>query len=215
MNALVFSGALTRLYDCLIPPRCVACGDCGGDLCHRCMAALATSRALVRAGVRGAPPVTALGPYEGTLRAVVLALKFRRARKVGVQLGRWLGPKIFWPFEVVVPVPLHASRLRERGFNQAAEIARGIAAEARGPLINRALVRTRVTRAQSELDLAARAANVDGAFGPGEEAHRVRGFRVLLVDDVLTTGATARACASALRTAGARTIYLAAAAVRL
>jgi ComF family protein len=163
----------------------------------------------------GAPSLAALGPYEGLLRSAVLAMKFRGAKSIGNRLGRWLSPKIPFPFEAIVPVPLHRIRLRERGYNQAAEIARGIAAVTRTPCIDDALERVRATVPQSSLDLADRKGNVDGAFASGRRIDRVVGWRVLIVDDVVTSGATMRACAAVLLAAGVRTIYSAAAAVRL
>ncbi len=103
----------------------------------------------------------------------------------------------------VVPVPLHVARLRRRGFNQSAVLARYLARTLDWPLALRLLVRTRDTPSQTALSARARAANVAGAFAVRDpSAARERAF--LLVDDVWTSGATARAAASALRAAGAR-----------
>jgi ComF family protein len=203
------------LLDFLMPALCAACRSPGGCLCPRCAAAIATSTSILRGSANGVPPVTALGAYDGTLRAAILALKFGRARALGARLGRWLAPKILLPFEAVVPVPLHTARLRERGYNQAAEIANAIGAASRRPVIENALERNRVTAPQSALDLIGRRANVEGAFAAGRQIDRVCGARVLLVDDVITTGATIRACADALRAAGVRAVYAACAAARL
>jgi ComF family protein len=203
------------ILDFFLPARCAACGAPGREICSRCEAAVTSSAAILINGKDATPPLTALGAYDGALRSMVLALKFRGARSVGVRLGRWLAPQIVWPFEAVVPVPLHAARLRERGYNQAADIARGIAAWARRPCIETALLRSRNTAPQSALDLARRATNVDGAFTRGRSAHEVVNRGILIVDDVVTTGATLRACADALRAVGSHTLYAACAAVRL
>jgi ComF family protein len=104
-------------------------------------------------------------------------------------------------FDLVVPVPLSRARLRERGFNQAALLAAAIAARAGVPLDVRSLRRTRATPPQSG-SAAARAANVRGAFALRRPA-RIPDRRILLVDDVFTTGATARECARTLLAAGA------------
>jgi ComF family protein len=106
---------------------------------------------------------------------------------------------------VVVPVPLHVTRLRERGYNQALLLARGLGRRARLPVAPRALVRRRPTPSQAHLDAAARRENLAGAFIATAAVHAPT---VILVDDVLTTGATADACARALRGAGATRIIV-------
>jgi ComF family protein len=104
---------------------------------------------------------------------------------------------------VLVPVPLSRDRERERGFNQAALLAERLARGLGAPFRVRWLARTRATAPQTELDAAARRANVRGAFVASTAA---AGADVVLVDDVLTTGATASECARALRAAGARAV---------
>lgn len=203
------------ILDFLMPARCAACDAPGRDVCKRCVAAISSPPAIVLGARNGAPPLAALGPYDGALRSAILAMKFRGAKLIGVRLGRWLAPKIIFPFEAIVPVPLHRDRLRERGYNQAAQIAHGIAAVTRKQCIEGALVRVRATAPQSSLDLVDRSGNVDGAFSRGPGVDRVAGRRVLIVDDVVTSGATMRACAAALHGAGIPSLYSAAAAVRL
>lgn len=203
------------LLDFLIPAACAGCGATGGVLCHRCTASIATRDAFV-IGSRGSiPPTLALGPYDGALRTSILALKFRGARGVGTLLGKWIAERIFWPLELVVSVPLHAQRLRERGYNQAALIARAVAAAIRVRYLDDAIARRRSTVPQSSLGLAERRENVEGAFGACNRIGAVCGRRVLIVDDVVTTGATVAACASVLRAAGARCVYVACAAIRV
>jgi ComF family protein len=168
---------------------------------------------------RRAPPpfewVRAVGAYRDGLRAAIHALKFRGRVAVAAPLaallaergaalvGMTAGDTV--PVDAVVPVPLHPARLAERGFNQAELLAAPCARAWARPLVTDALVRTRPTRPQTDLDAAERSANVAGAFAVRRPA-ALAGLRVLLVDDVLTTGATARAAARVLREAGAASV---------
>jgi ComF family protein len=137
------------------------------------------------------------------LALAVQVLKYARRRALADALGQLLAERYpFAPTAVLVPVPLHISRLRERGFNQAVLLARRLG-RARGlAVVSRALVRTRATHAQPGLTAAARRTNLAGAFAlrPGTV---VAGLELVLIDDVLTTGATADACARVLSAAGA------------
>lgn len=151
-----------------------------------------------------------LGAYAGPLGRAVRALKYRGATRSAAWLGRSLAGQVKragWTPDVVCPVPLHASRRRQRGYNQAALLSRALAT-ALGTPHREALERLRVTPPQARLSREARSANVAGAFRAAAGAD-VRGRCVLLVDDVLTTGATLRACAVALRAAGAGTVLAA------
>jgi len=115
------------------------------------------------------------------------------------------GGRLSCPVDGIVPVPLHPARLAERGFNQAELLAAPCASHWGLPLLTRTLVRARATRPQTELDGAARRDNVAGAFRVSRPAD-VAGRRLLLVDDVLTTGATVAAAARVLRQHGAREV---------
>jgi ComF family protein len=152
------------------------------------------------------------------MRTAIHALKYGRRPAVAHPLGRLMadiGGRLTAaaagacaPADVVdaiVPVPLHPGRAAERGFNQAELLAAPCADRWGVPLLTRALARLRPTRPQTELDAPARRANVAGAFGVARP-EQVEGRRLLLVDDVLTTGATVAAAARALRAAGAETV---------
>jgi ComF family protein len=144
----------------------------------------------------------AAGAYDGALGSIVHAFKYDYRRSLARPLAalmREQAADLLTGVDVVVPVPLHRSRRRQRGFNQATDLARHLGK----PVVERALRRTRATAAQADLPAARRHANVRGAFAASGGAHTVRGLVVLLVDDVSTTGATLEACAAALKQAGA------------
>jgi ComF family protein len=160
------------------------------------------------------------GLYAGNLRAAILQLKFQCRERLGKRLGKlllsvWGRVEEAYPGElpVVVPVPLHPSRQRERGFNQAELLAlglsRGLARAGRSavPCVEtRCLRRTRATAPQTGLSLRARRENVRGVFSV-VRPECVRERVVVLVDDVMTTGATLSASAGALKGAGARAVF--------
>lgn len=170
---------------------------------------------MIRPAYAGAPPVVALGPYNGSLRAAVLGLKFRNRVAAARELGALLARKLVRDIDALVTVPLHPRRLRERGFNQADAIAAGIASELDVPVQHDALVRVRYTFAQSALALRERATNVGDAFVAGPVARRLRNARITVVDDVVTSGATSAACSLALRDAGITVVRVAALAIKL
>jgi ComF family protein len=156
------------------------------------------------------------GLYTGSLRRVILQLKFGRRERLGGRLGELLA--CTWDSDeelrglalpVLVPVPLHPSRRRERGFNQAELLAAGMVRALRKrkgtselQVAGGCLRRQRATPPQTGLSLAARRENLRGAFETAEP-ERVRQRTVVLIDDVMTTGATLSACARALKRAGA------------
>lgn len=157
--------------------------------------------------------VYAIGTLMGPLREAIHHLKFGGREGLAFALGQHLGASYSLPPVCLVPVPLHRSRLRERGYNQAALIARGIAAASGGTVVERGLVRRRSTGHQAKLDRHERLENLQGAFGVDTTNPAWTGRDVLLVDDVLTTGATAVAVRSQLLDSGARRVDLAVLAV--
>jgi len=185
----------------LTPPLCERCGDPLPawrvisrplGICPRCRRVPSD---LSRA--------RAIGSYDGRLRSIVHALKYEGRRSLARPLAQLMcerGAEVLAGATCVVPVPLHLSRRRERGFNQAADLARHL----RLPVVY-ALRRTRATATQTGLPAAQRHRNVRDAFTLSRAGRRLRSAIVVLVDDVSTTGATLEACARALK-GGAREV---------
>ncbi|WP_309628853.1 phosphoribosyltransferase family protein [Brevundimonas sp.] len=191
-------------------PVCDGCGAAfeydGGDFASdRCAACVAQPYAFARA--------RAACIYDTASRGLILKFKHGDQQQFATLFARWLGraaAPLVEDCDAIVPVPLHPSRLLARRFNQAAEIARPMARAAKRDYLPAALVRARATATQGGRSLRGRKLNVKSAFAVSESgARQVRGRRILLVDDVLTTGATGEACAKALLDAGARAVDLA------
>ncbi len=221
---------LRRLTDLLYPPLCTACRTevtephalcpaCWRDthyiahpLCDRCGAPLSGAddapfcdhclgRDLAFTHARAAIL------YEGVGRRLVMSFKHGDRLDVARPAALWMtriGRPLLERADVVAPVPLHWKRLLKRRFNQSAELARRVAAQAGRPYDGSLLRRVRATESQKGLTQDERRSNLNGAFAvPRSRLARLRGARVLLVDDVYTTGATLTFCAQALLDAGA------------
>ncbi len=174
------------------------CGRCGRPLRHpgRCAACANAPSSLVR--------MDAVAYSTGVLRRAIHRLKYTGQMELAEPLGSLLAD--WWvvhfpPADLLVPVPLHPQRERERGFNQATLLARRLSQAARIPVVEHLARRQRDTRPQVGLNMHERAQNMAGAFVA--DAALAAGRRIVLVDDVCTTGATLEACAAALRAAGA------------
>jgi len=160
--------------------------------------------ALCRLGLNGFDQVYSSGAYEGTLRKLIHLFKFNRIQPLSRPLGRFLAEVLPRErrFDAIVPMPLHWRRRWQRGFNQSELLAREIAQRWHVP-VRKVVHRRRATAPQAGLTSAQRRKNVQGAFEV-KRGTRLDGLSVLLVDDVLTTGATASACARALKRAAQR-----------
>jgi ComF family protein len=211
------------------PPECCVCGlglfndgspvcdSCQtrlnlykGERCQKCGVALPEGAASIcpecRTKKSSLAFVVAVGPYEEPLSEMILALKFKRLTAVAPKLSEMLADVLWedgrvgsdW---VLVPVPLSAMSGRRRGFNQSELIASGLSKSLGVPLLTNALSKVRETREQASLSRLYRLSNLTGAFRAEEKA--VQGRKILLVDDITTTGSTLEACAKELRRTGA------------
>ncbi len=228
-------GAGRRVLDVLLPPRCLSCGavveepgalcaPCWGRLgfiappiCARCGLAFELppqEGELECAPCMAAPPrydrARAALAYDENVKSLVLRFKHADATHSAPGFARWMaraGGDMAAECDLIAPVPLHRWRLLWRRYNQAALLALALGRHADKPVVPDLLVRKRATPSQGRLGPAQRRANVAGAFAlRPRHAGRVEGFRVLLIDDVLTTGATAEECAKALKRAGAKAV---------
>jgi ComF family protein len=195
--------------DLLFPPRCAGCGRVDARWCFQCQNEL-NSLALNLLRPR-LPPLrgsAATGIHEGKLQQAVHALKYNDTQALAAPLGARLIAAVRtlnWSFDTIVPVPLHTSRQKERGYNQSQLLGAYMAQVLSIPCYPSALLRWRNTPPQVGLNREQRQANVYGAFraDPALVAHR----SVLLLDDVYTTGATLQDCARAALEAGADAVY--------
>jgi ComF family protein len=203
-------------FETLLPADCLVCGDWlpwrqSGGVCLPCWANLPWSPG---AHVPRRGPLDRVlwsADYGDLFRRLIHVYKFERFDPLGRPLGRAAARRLAGTAIggrgdlVVVPVPLHWTRRWRRGFNPAGHLAAGIAEELALPLAPHALVRPRRGRRQVGLGRRERRKALAGVFAASPRAAKaIRGRRVLLVDDVVTTGATLEACAAALRAAGAR-----------
>ncbi|WP_428194461.1 ComF family protein [Deinococcus saxicola] len=202
---------LAGLWRTLLPRACPGCGAQLGQqvgLCRACRAELhARVESYSPLRPHPEPHLVTLGRYRGVGRRAVRALKFGGARELAGVLGGALaaGIPVNWDISAVIPVPLHPSRQRQRGYNQAELLAREVARCLDVPSVD-ALGRTRATRQQARQHAAGRN-EMAGAFAvsPG----RLPPGSLLLIDDVMTSGNTLLACQDALYAAGAAEIYVA------
>lgn len=229
-NSVRMAGKMA--IDALLPPRCLACGmavESTGALCASCFSGFTFITApmcrvcgipleiahdddlICGSCLRERPDFNrarAVFVYDATSRGLLLAFKHGDRTDAGVHLARWMrraGSELIDYCDVMVPVPLHRWRLLWRAYNQAALLANALNKLTGKVTVPDALVRLRPTPSQGHLNRDARRRNVKGAFSV-KRVRAIQGKKVLLIDDVLTTGATVEACTRALLAAGARAV---------
>ncbi len=184
----------------IVPPLCPLCGEPqpGGVLCSNCVG--------WRAEIDG---IRALFQFHGVVRQAIHQLKYQNLRAIAGVLAQDLSDYLAEspvPGDVLVPVPLHGKRLRERGYNQSLLLAQGLGELTGLPVVADCLIRRRHALPQARTaTIEERRANVSGAFACVDSS--LKGSRVLLIDDVSTTGATLDACAAVLKSAGAASVW--------
>lgn len=217
--------SVQTLLDLVYPPRCVACRGPGGWFCPACqeniefvrspicpLCGQSTASGQLCRSCRSKPlqidGIRAVGYLEGGLRTAIHRFKYSNLRPLAAPLAKlaidYLN-ELHLPVQALVPVPLHTGRLRERGYNQAALLARQMGEATGLPVIEGALLRVKSTVPQVGLTADLRRENVEGAFQ--YTGTSLEGKSVLLVDDVCTTGATLEACSIALRRSGAEQVW--------
>jgi ComF family protein len=227
----ILRSAFGLARDLTLPPLCPACREPVGDmaLCAACWAKLSfiappyCARLGTPFGYDPGPGVLSMQAiadppafnraraavrYDDVARALVHALKYGDRLDLAPTMGKWTaaaGHELLAEADALVPVPLHWRRLWMRRFNQAAALARAIARASGVAVLDGALKRVKATAQQVGLSKTERAANVQGAFRVADRA-AVAGRRLVLVDDVLTSGATSEACARVLLRAGAANV---------
>ncbi len=204
----IVSNVLRSGLDVLFPVRCIGCGRSGSYICVACLAE--AKRPPPEPPPGSGPLADVLTPfaYEGVARTAVQHLKYRGLRSLVPEMARpmaWeLAVAVPPPF-TLVPVPLHPTRQRERGFNQAELLAKELARLLDAPLAADALRRTKET--SSQVDTSTRAERLQNVRDAFTAPSRVDGETFVLVDDVTTTGATLLAAAQTLLSAGAARVY--------
>jgi ComF family protein len=218
------STAGQALLDLIFPPRCPGCGALGVPFCETCQTQieLISPPVCPRCGrpmpddklcmnCRHSPSnldrITALAVYAHPVREAIHVLKYKDGRVLATPLGKLMADGWYrncLSADLLLPVPLHPSRLAQRGYNQSALLARVLGARVGLPVVESILVRQRATPPQVGLSWAERQQNVNNAFICRGD---LNGRSVMLVDDVCTTGATLEACAEALRAAGVTSVW--------
>ncbi len=219
---------LSAPLDMMAPRVCLVCG-CAipeGSLCRSCLDSLPlapakeevylrfTKMAREKVCVSAACALMSFSD-DKAYRNIIHGLKYSGIRSIGMEFGAMLASRLISEemtgYDLVVPLPIHAAKKRERGYNQSDLIAEAIASALGIPAEKNLVKRAVYTRTQTSLGAESRAGNVESIFLPKKNtAARLKGKRVLLADDVITTGATVNSCAEALLIGGAARVDVAA-----
>ena len=219
-----FFGFGKALLDFIYPPTCVVCRSVvenGSPICRQCFSNLkpydnAEDLENLWIARHKTNPVYLDGflagfYFEPNLKNLMHLLKYQKEKRLGTFFGKWLADRYSdqlreWNIDWIVPVPLHARKRRKRGYNQSELIARGLATENNFKIAYNVLRRTRNTPTNTGLPAPKRIENVSGAFVVNPKINPAA-KRILLIDDVITTGSTLNACAEPLKKAGAAAVF--------
>ena len=198
-----------------IAPICSECwnsiGPYTGAMCQRCGKPLVSDSSTFCGGCLESEPAfvsaRSFGLYDGVLRKAINHLKYYGRRRLAGPLAEMMIGMQLPQADTVIPVPLHKSRHRQREFNQSALFARHVARNLNAALIINSLTKIRDTAPQVGLSYKERVKNVRNAFGT-ENKDNIAGKKIILVDDVVTTGSTIRECAKVLKKTGASRVYV-------
>jgi competence protein ComFC len=209
---------LRSLIDFIYPPTCPACGGFfldDGLLCSPCTESLTEKAFSFSTPHRVLPnidSITILFPYDTQCRNIIHGLKYKGMPSIGIFLGKLLGNKVLQNMApdgtpIIIPVPIHPSKFKERGYNQSELLAVGFASTTGYPIGEHFIERIKKTETQTALEFERRILNVKNAFRYSAKTS-LDGRSIILIDDVLTTGSTITECARVLKEGGAGKIFL-------
>ncbi len=211
---------LVQWIDFIYPPVCIVCdqwtGVSGEWVCGNCWEQLEMIETPVTSGLKSAhelDEVRSVFVYNDAVKTIIHHLKYQRAINLSAPLAKYStfilsGLQEWMMADMLLPIPLHPVKLRERGYNQSEELGKAFSGETGIPMKNNILFRRLYTVSQTQMGSAAgRQKNMRDAFKINPKAV-IAGKKIILIDDVVTTGSTANACASILKTAGASKIFL-------
>ena len=222
----LFSSIKQKILNFLFPPRCVSCGKGGVFFCQKCRSKLiylqpplcTRCSEPIRTGTIcqkcqsqtwDIDGIYSIFKYGGAIRQAIIQFKYENIKVLADPLSYCMAEylrKHHLSFDIIIPVPIHKRRLRERGYNQSSLLARKLSYMTRMPVVEGVLVRTKHTPSQAKSDnVAQRRKNIKNAFTCA--SHDISGKRILLIDDVCTSGATLNSCATSLKSAGAASVW--------
>ena len=225
LNSL-FSSLKRKVLNFLFPPRCVSCGKGGSFLCRKCHNKLiylqpplctrcskpirtGTICSKCQSQTWDIDGIYSIFKYGGAIRQAIIQFKYENIKVLADPLSHCMVEYLKeynLSFDVIIPVPIHKRRLRERGYNQSSLLAQRLSRMTRIPVVEGTLIRTRHTPSQAKSDnVDQRRKNIENAFKCVN--HDISGKRILIIDDVCTSGATLNSCATSLKSAGAASVW--------
>lgn len=200
------------ILDLLFPKKCVACNASGSFLCKNCFGKIECfDDVFIKERFKNLSGIFAIAPLKGTIREAIHAFKYEGVKELTKDLAGLtvqhlsVGGMPFIRRRVLLPVPIHRSKLVDRGFNQSELLAKELTRRLGLKIESSVLIKTKATAAQINLKKNERKENVKDVFMV-KDASKIKSKKILLVDDVITTGSTLEECAKVLKKAGARDV---------